>query len=553
MKDSLMNTIHFKKKQNKKIKVVFINPPHADWCMPQIVTYLSMRSHYDEFGRYPESIEWVEPPHKWNKYVDVASVFQEIGHVDILLFSSYIWNYVIVDEMAKYAKLNNPDCICVLGGPHIGTKDKEFLSSRWMYDYIASPTTPGESFILDLFNNLLENNKDPRDISFELRSEKKTGWNFSNISIYRQHLDYLKKISRYAEDNDLEKFMVLETTRGCPFSCTYCEWGGGTGTKIIKKSMDVVKQDIEAIRDAGFIDVYSTDANFGVFFDRDAEILLHAYNNGIRLTDVTVVKTKNLEKRKQLIDLFHKVNVAKNLRISIQSISDEALKVAKRVDLSLPDKIELGRYIVELSSKSESVKPGVELILAMPGSTLEDFYKEYILLQEFDSLRDYRYDYMVLPDSEAADPEYCSQHGIELVDVYSDSMDGDNDGESTDGVGLYRNRKLKFKTIASCYSYTRSDMCEMYFMNYASPDLIDNFYCENKNISIDMFLKTCYRVICEMSSFSQILFEVQDLLDPQTPAKNCNSLLNLPRLEAIQDIIRKNKRQLSDKLNEAFT
>ena len=52
--------------------------------------------------------------------------------------------------------------------------------------------------------------------------------------------------------------MIIETTRGCPYKCVYCEWGGGTGTKIIKKDMELVKRDIMALKRAGYRDAYLT-------------------------------------------------------------------------------------------------------------------------------------------------------------------------------------------------------------------------------------------------------------------------------------------------------
>ena len=38
-----------------KIKVAFVNPPHADWSLPQTMTFLSMESHYNALGKYPEN------------------------------------------------------------------------------------------------------------------------------------------------------------------------------------------------------------------------------------------------------------------------------------------------------------------------------------------------------------------------------------------------------------------------------------------------------------------------------------------------------------------
>ena len=54
----------------------------------------------------------------------------------------------------------------------------------------------------------------------------------------------------------MEPFIVLETTRGCPYKCVFCEWGGGINTKIYKKDVSIVKRDVLALKKAGYRDAY---------------------------------------------------------------------------------------------------------------------------------------------------------------------------------------------------------------------------------------------------------------------------------------------------------
>lgn len=65
--------------------------------------------------------------------------------------------------------------------------------------------------------------------------------------------------------------MTMETNRGCPHRCTYCDWGGLTYTKVRHFDIQRVKDDIEwAKNNVGFI--FNADANFGMFKERDLEI-----------------------------------------------------------------------------------------------------------------------------------------------------------------------------------------------------------------------------------------------------------------------------------------
>jgi hypothetical protein len=359
-------------------------------------------------------------------------------------------------------------------------------------------------------------------------------WEFLEFSLYREHFTLLRDMCSYADTHNLEKFIVLETTRGCPYKCAYCEWGGGIGTKVIKKSMEIVKQDIQAIRYAGYVDVYSTDANFGIFESRDREILLFASKTGIKLTDISVVKAKNLSRRKRIVDTFYDAGLNWDLHIPIQSISDTAMKVANRVDMSLADKIELGKYIKQMADDHGYTRPGVEMIMGMPGSTISDFYAEYELLMDFDALDDHRHVYMVLPDSEASNDEYVSQHGLVLVDVYSDNVDED---AIVNRGSLFKNRRSYFKTIVQSFSFTRDQMCEMFFMNYAAPILIPKYYSEFADTHIAIFASACFEAISNMTQFQPMWAEINDLYDPGTPPRNIAVLLGQQREVVIADFI----------------
>lgn len=533
------------------LKITFINPPHADWCLPQTLTFMSMQSHYTHFGKSPNDVQWIEPPFKWDQYTNIQQVYDEVKEADIILFSSYVWNYDLVDEIAALVKKQNPTVITMIGGPHIGFDKPGFAENRWMYDYVATPTTPGEIFITDFLDRYLadKNLPLPNEITYEARSLKKANWEFLSSSLYEAHADHLKRMCDYADTHNMEKFIVLETTRGCPYKCSYCEWGGGLGTKIIKKDIEVVKRDILAIKAAGYSEVYSADANFGVFEERDREILLFASANGIKLTDISVVKAKNLDRRKRIVNMFYDAGISWDVHIPIQSISEAAMKVSNRTDLTLADKIELGKYIKKMAEDHGYTRPGIEMIMAMPGSTLDDFYNEYELLMDFQALGDHRHVYMVLPDSEAASSEYVAAHDLELVDVYSDALDEDN---ASVGNSLYKHRKSHFKTIASSFSYSREDMHQMFFMNYAAPKLINEFYYLCSTMAVADFVRLCYAAISNMPEFAQIAAEVEDIFDPATPARNISRLQGKIRTVAVDEFVDEHSGIITAAIMEAY-
>ena len=113
------------------------------------------------------------------------------------LFSSYVWNYPIIDAIAKIIKDKDSSKITVIGGPHIGIHEPKLLKSRQtLYNYICQPTKPGEPFVSDLIDSWFETNGFPnkKDIAWELTSDKAVSHTFdNNISIYEEHSHFLKE------------------------------------------------------------------------------------------------------------------------------------------------------------------------------------------------------------------------------------------------------------------------------------------------------------------------------------------------------------------------
>jgi tRNA A37 methylthiotransferase MiaB len=545
----------------KKIKFAFINPPHADWSLANNMTYLICQSYYNHFGKYKDEVEWLPAPYKFDLYKDIEEIVDLLTSADVIMFSSYAWNYTICDDVAKIIKEKYPEKILLLGGPHIGTNEPDLLNKRTFYDYVCQPTKPGETFIQDVIDCIIEDRLSSENISWELNSKRGISAVFDvDYSVYEEHLDYLTEMVSYAKKYKLEPFVVIETTRGCPYKCVYCEWGGGIGTKIIKKDIELVKRDILALKKAGFRDAYLTDANFGAFEERDVAIFKFAWDHKFNLTDISTMKSKDLNRRKRLIDSIsnivgkgpekHSVSeggtdmwgnteyISVIPAVSIQSVSEAAMKIADRVDLSLKDKLELSKYVNHMCSKEDYPIPAVELILGMPGSTLDDFYTEANILWDFKAWSSFRHDYMFLPDSRLNSKEYKEKYQIETVEVYSDIVDEDG---TDNWHNLYKNKRTYFKTIKSCFSFTPEDMYEMWFMNNATNYLLKNIYPMLENYaSPKEFAKEAYNVINTIEGFDDIYQEIVDILNPNTPPKSIRKLGDNFRAKTIEDFLVKN-------------
>jgi hypothetical protein len=204
---------------------------------------------------------------------------------------------------------------------------------------------------------------------------------------------------------------VIETNRGCPYGCTFCDWGSATLQKIHVFSLDRVKEEIEWAGRRRLPGIYIADANFGIF-ERDVEIAEH------------VIRTK--EKYgypRELICLFAKsstervTEIARQLirtrlldagRISIQSTDHDTLHAIRRSNIKTSRYIDLRRVYA-----SERLPIATELIMALPQQTFESFKND---LQFCFDQRTYvsLIRCIVLPNSPMAEPEYMRKYQLEV-------------------------------------------------------------------------------------------------------------------------------------------
>ena len=473
-----------------------------------------MQSYYKRHGKYCDYVEWMEPIYKWDEVTNLEDVAEHIHSYDIVFFSSYLWNYTMCDEIATIAKQKNPNMISAVGGPLIGLNIPSIFNNRFKYDFICKPMKPGEPFAAKLIDSYFDNNGIPNrnDIPWELNSFATCPQVEFEFSVYEDHMEFLKKLVLYKNQKKLIQGIILETTRGCPYSCVFCEWGGGIGEKVIKKNMDLIKKDILAIAECGFKYFDLADANFGMYKERDLEFLDFALQNGITPQAMSFVKLKNLEKKKQLItDVFNVIK--KNVKgkvsteyggffgvgTSHQTVSDEAIKIANRVDLTFNEKTEIGKHIKNLL-KDEDPSETIDLVMAMPGSTLDDFYEECNLMWNSKSVIP-RYLYLFLPDSPCTKPEYLKKYNINLVKVKGRFI---NDLDVSKN-SIYRKISIPYHTIVSCFSFTKEEMKQMWIMNIVGYEMLNNYYKNYESkISAKNFILTAWGIIQELSEFKEM-------------------------------------------------
>jgi radical SAM superfamily enzyme YgiQ (UPF0313 family) len=539
--------------KNKNLKIAWFGPPANRIYYEYSLAWMYTKTYVDLKSPYKDCIEWIEPIYNWRDLVSVEEAISYFKNADVILFSSYIWNYSINIEAAQYVKKNYPNILTILGGPQSEWNHPDFIQRYDMFDYHCEPVSPAEVYMFDWITSWFEDGIPVHSkIAYDKRSTLKKPFEYPEKSIYVYNKEFIEKAKSYFDSVGVTPRIGFETTRGCPFKCTFCEWGGGTGSKMKKKPMDIIIQDLDCLSQLGFKEVDIIDSNLGAFKDRDWEILQLIKDRGLDIMVISMLKTKDLNRKKEIVDKLMDNGHAANL--SVQTFSQTALSNAQRPDLNLEQQFELVEYIrdrivkehgedfFDKSAKEIAEIASVEFIMGMPGSTKEDFYQEYSMMELLGSWVDGRFDYNYLPNTIASTQDDLVKFGVELSPVYTMSIFG---------------TKNHFCTISNCSSYTKEDMYEMFFMNLAGNYLRKNIYDLVKNhVNIVDFLKDCYQALSKCEDFNYVQQQIIEYFDKDKPSDFFN-FVNLDgnivnRSQLINTFIERNRQLLIAQLMNQY-
>lgn len=241
----------------------------------------------------------------------------------ILCFSCYIWNIEnILDLCADYKKVH-PECIILLGGPEVSYSPHELLGKYHYIDFIISGE--GEITLPALLECIW--NEDPVDeilgISYRCGTEIITNPPRELIA----ELDSI--ITPYNEDMTYydHKMVYYETSRGCPFNCSYCM--SSTLKEVRYFSLTRVKNDLRHLIEKGIRKVKFVDRTFNSNEKRAIEIMKFILaQNGNTIFHFELCA--DLISEKMLDFLFCVPPGLFEFEIGVQSTCPEALEAVHR-------------------------------------------------------------------------------------------------------------------------------------------------------------------------------------------------------------------------------
>lgn len=315
---------------------------------------------------------------------NIEETVEKLSKCDIVGFSTYVWNKNYNYVLARKLKEINPNCITVFGGPEMPITKKDIFNKLSFIDVVIK--SEGEIILRQLLdaisNNTLWDNVRGMLINRN-GTAVDTGSGDRIDSLEDMPSPYLTGVfdKIMSETTDVEWNATIETNRGCPYACTFCDWGSLTYNKVKKFNLEKVFAELEWIGTKGCGFVTITDANFGMFVERDnaiADKLIEVQEKYGCPNSFSMSWAK--DQKPEVFDIVFKLiknpKFNQGLTVSVQSMDLDVLENIKRKNLS-QHKIE---NIFALCDKN-NVPVYTEIILGLPGETIESwkegFYKIY--------------------------------------------------------------------------------------------------------------------------------------------------------------------------------
>ena len=298
---------------------------------------------------------------------------------DLVGLSNYTWNQSLSKFAGRWIKQRHPFLPIIMGGPNIRLERPGIENFLRTNEYVDTYCMfAGEISVYKIVKFLLNQSKQNK-ISDSLRGHIINGC----YSIFNNKL---VGNSDYEKPNELDDvpspfltgmmdtflgegyYPIVETNRGCPFSCTFCVWGISALNKVLKFSMDRVKSELSYIAKSKYNTsvIVLADANFGIL-PRDAEIAQHMrdmYDQNKSFSSIRMYWAKI--SKPQIVEIGRILGQLTRTYIAFQSLDDKVLENIKRKNIRTSELLDMIEKLKGFSYGAQT-----DFLVGLPGETYQ--------------------------------------------------------------------------------------------------------------------------------------------------------------------------------------
>jgi len=320
--------------------------------------------------------------HTINEYPD--SILREIVKVEpaLLAVSCYIWNICHVEEILENFHKIRPEVPIWLGGPEVSYETKKFLLEHPYVTGIMCGEGEETFYKLLVVYNKYEKIKvlsytDSCNKNIEQDLEDTNG-----IAFRKNNGEIIETMPGNIVDMDSipfvynniktfeNKIIYYESSRGCPFSCSYCL--SSVDKRLRFRSIDKVKKELLFFINHDVLQIKFVDRTFNCDRKRARNIWSFLIENDKGITNFHFEIAADLLEDEDF-EIFKKMRPGLiQLEIGVQSTNKDTLNEIRRTtDLSRLSKAAL------LVNANKNIHQHLDLIAGLPFEDFESFRNSF--------------------------------------------------------------------------------------------------------------------------------------------------------------------------------
>lgn len=290
---------------------------------------------------------------------------------EILCFSTYVWNIVYVKQLITEVKKILPHVHIWLGGPEVSYNAVEFLENCPQAEGIMRGE--GEETFLELMNyysGTLHGLENIKGIVYRRRGASGDSSSITE-NPWRPAADMNKIPFVY---HDMEKFqnkiIYYESSRGCPFSCSYCL--SSIDRSLRFRDLELVKKELQIFIDAEVPQVKFVDRTFNCRHEHAIGIWSYIAEHDKGKTNFHFEVAADLlnEEEMRLMESMRPGLI--QLEIGVQSTNPDTIKEIRRVM-----EFDEVRKCVSRIQAGGNIQQHLDLIAGLPYEDYESFRRSF--------------------------------------------------------------------------------------------------------------------------------------------------------------------------------
>lgn len=295
-------------------------------------------------------------------------LFEEIVELDpdIVGFSTYLWSLPTFDQAARKLHKQDPARTLVFGGPSARPamfNQIPFHRLREVADILV--TGEGEQAFLEIVTS--------GQRSFDQWKR------IPGLSLWNGNAWFDTPPRSLSDLNDLASpytmkivphggLAVLQTYRGCPFTCAYCEWGTMESPKRVRTQEHLI-QELTALQISNPIGALMVDAGLNLNERAFHELAKAAKTTGYFKNKRLICEVYPAKIQKHHLEFMS--NVGEPLiGVGLQSFDKKALTTMERT-------LEEEKFDAHIEQMNSIAHVAIEIIMGLPGDSPQTFRETF--------------------------------------------------------------------------------------------------------------------------------------------------------------------------------